>query len=637
MQLNMALFEFNGRTGYLLKHDFLRRADKKFDPHTERFDTIIASTLTIQIYSGQFLSDKNVKTGVEVEIIGLPKDPKRKFRTKWSTTPNAINPLWNEEPFVFEKILLPELAYLRIVVHEESGKFLGHRIIPIDAIQPDFTDALFNPTKTEKPVKYHEEYVSPFELPPVIPVVTDPEPITQEEAGADSPPQTEDAVTDSPSTSEESAPAATEDNVPSPETQPAGEAEPITDNGNTDLTPESAAAEPASNPAPDAEAPADDAPAQDGDAPADNAPAQDGDTPAADAPAQDGDTPAADAPAQDGDTPAADAPAQDGDTPAADAPAQDGDAPPDDAPAQDGDAPAADAPAQDGDTPAADAPAEDGDVPPDDAPAQDGEAPADDAPAKDENTPVDVAVIPSLNTDPSSDPAEPQVTEEPSKDTGPEPESVTLDELKQHKTFLKVTKKHEKEIGEMEKKFQKKADDLISKYKESFKSAKKKTSGKKKDGEGGTTPVPDKAVELKAKLKTELKTLWEGQYDLLKVKKEQHATEELTKLLELAAEKHAKETQAMERAKKDKNGGTADDSGQSTNGEALGKKQAATLQQIKDRTNQLNHETLSEHEKKTRSLPVSVKDAVNGCVSPHFPELVDQSGPGTEGGNVFRG
>lgn len=49
MQLNMALFEFNGRTGYLLKHEMLRRPDKKFDPFTERFDTIIACTLTIKV------------------------------------------------------------------------------------------------------------------------------------------------------------------------------------------------------------------------------------------------------------------------------------------------------------------------------------------------------------------------------------------------------------------------------------------------------------------------------------------------------------------------------------------------------------------------------------------------------------
>ncbi|XP_064181950.1 1-phosphatidylinositol 4,5-bisphosphate phosphodiesterase beta-2 isoform X1 [Anguilla rostrata] len=658
MQLNMALFEFNGRTGYLLKHDLLRRSDKKFDPHTERFDTIIASTLTIKIYSGQFLSDKNVKTGVEVEIIGLPKDPKRKFRTKWSATANAINPVWNEEPFVFEKILLPEMASLRMVVHEESGKFLGHRIIPIDAIQPgfhhiclrtesnmpltlpsifvyidikdyipaafaDFTDALFNPTKTEKPSKPHEEYVSPFELPPVTPVVKVEEqsadPVTQLDAetpaGDEPAPDAETPAGDAPAPDAET-PAG---DVPAPDAEtPAADA-----------------------PAPDAETPADDAPAPDGDSPVEDTPAQDTEAPSDDPPAKDGDAPAEGTSAQDGDAPADNVPAPDAEAPA-DAPAKDGEAPAEDTPAQDGDAPADDVPAPDAEAPA-DAPAKDGEAPAEDTPAQDGDTPADDTPAQDGDTPVDAAAVPSLNTDPPSDPAKPQVTEEASKDSGPEPSSVTLDELKQHKSFVKVIKKHEKEIREMEKKFQKKADDLILKYKESFKSLKKKSSGKRKESGGDSTPVPDKAVELKAKLLVELKTLWEGQYDLLKKKKEQHATEQLTKLLDLAAEKHAKETQALERVKKDKNGGsgTAEDGDQSTNVEALGRKQAATLEQIKDQTNQLNHEILSEHEKKTSSLPASVRDAVNGCVSPNFPELVEQPSPdkedGDQSGGVFRG
>lgn len=51
MQLNLALFEFNGRTGYLLKHDVLRRGDKKFDPFFDRIDTVVASTLTIKARS----------------------------------------------------------------------------------------------------------------------------------------------------------------------------------------------------------------------------------------------------------------------------------------------------------------------------------------------------------------------------------------------------------------------------------------------------------------------------------------------------------------------------------------------------------------------------------------------------------
>lgn len=35
MQLNLGIFEYNGRSGYLLKPDFMRRMDRKFDPFTE--------------------------------------------------------------------------------------------------------------------------------------------------------------------------------------------------------------------------------------------------------------------------------------------------------------------------------------------------------------------------------------------------------------------------------------------------------------------------------------------------------------------------------------------------------------------------------------------------------------------------
>lgn len=60
--------------------------------------------------SGQFLSERSVRTYVEVEIFGLPGDPKRRYRTKLSPTTNSINPVWKEEPFVFEKVLGMGLA-----------------------------------------------------------------------------------------------------------------------------------------------------------------------------------------------------------------------------------------------------------------------------------------------------------------------------------------------------------------------------------------------------------------------------------------------------------------------------------------------------------------------------------------------
>ncbi|NXX22379.1 PLCB2 phosphodiesterase, partial [Podargus strigoides] len=144
MQQNMALFEFNGQCGYLLKHEFMRRPDKQFDPFSvDRIDVVVASTLSVTasahpILSGQFLSDRSVKTYVEVELFGLPRDTKRKYRTKLTSTANSINPVWKEEAFVFEKIMMPELASLKIVAWEEGGKFIGHRVIPVIAVQSGY-------------------------------------------------------------------------------------------------------------------------------------------------------------------------------------------------------------------------------------------------------------------------------------------------------------------------------------------------------------------------------------------------------------------------------------------------------------------------------------------------------------------
>uniref|UniRef100_A0A8B9MAV9 1-phosphatidylinositol 4,5-bisphosphate phosphodiesterase n=2 Tax=Accipiter nisus TaxID=211598 RepID=A0A8B9MAV9_9AVES len=139
MQQNMALFEFNGQCGYLLKHEFMRRPDKQFDPFSvDRMDVVVASTLSVTILSGQFLSDRSVKTYVEVELFGLPRDTKRKYRTKLTSTANSINPVWKEEAFVFEKIMMPELASLKIVAWEEGGKFIGHRIIPVIAVHSGY-------------------------------------------------------------------------------------------------------------------------------------------------------------------------------------------------------------------------------------------------------------------------------------------------------------------------------------------------------------------------------------------------------------------------------------------------------------------------------------------------------------------
>lgn len=92
-----------------------------------------------QVIAGQFLSDKKVGTYVEVEMYGLPTDTIRKeFRTR-VVPANGLNPVYNEEPFLFRKVVLPDLAALRFAVYDESnGKLLGQRIVPLDGLQSGY-------------------------------------------------------------------------------------------------------------------------------------------------------------------------------------------------------------------------------------------------------------------------------------------------------------------------------------------------------------------------------------------------------------------------------------------------------------------------------------------------------------------
>ena len=67
-------------------------------------------------------------------MYGLPRDTVRrgKFRTK--TVQNGINPVYDEEPFVFRQVVMPDLAVFRIAAFEESGIFIFDTdgLIPFD-------------------------------------------------------------------------------------------------------------------------------------------------------------------------------------------------------------------------------------------------------------------------------------------------------------------------------------------------------------------------------------------------------------------------------------------------------------------------------------------------------------------------
>jgi phosphatidylinositol phospholipase C beta len=71
-------------------------------------------------------------------MFGLPADSvRKKFRTR-IVRDNSLNPVYGDEPFVFKKVVLPQLASLRITAYEENGKFLGHRILPVIGLCPGY-------------------------------------------------------------------------------------------------------------------------------------------------------------------------------------------------------------------------------------------------------------------------------------------------------------------------------------------------------------------------------------------------------------------------------------------------------------------------------------------------------------------
>uniref|UniRef100_A0A8C7JD66 Phosphoinositide phospholipase C n=1 Tax=Oncorhynchus kisutch TaxID=8019 RepID=A0A8C7JD66_ONCKI len=126
-------------TAYLLKPDFMRRSDRMFDPFSETpvdGDVFYCIVVCSQVFSGQFLSDKKIGTYVEVDMYGLPTDTIRKeFRTRMVMN-NGLNPAYNEEPFVFRKVILPDLAVLRIAVYDDNNKLIGQRILPLEGNKP---------------------------------------------------------------------------------------------------------------------------------------------------------------------------------------------------------------------------------------------------------------------------------------------------------------------------------------------------------------------------------------------------------------------------------------------------------------------------------------------------------------------
>ncbi|XP_055342779.1 1-phosphatidylinositol 4,5-bisphosphate phosphodiesterase beta-1-like [Paramacrobiotus metropolitanus] len=141
MQLNTAVFEFNGLTGYILKPELMRRKDRTLDPFTEsHLDGVVPASLSVRVISGLMLSFKRISTFAEVDLYGIFGDIKKKDHRTRTCLNNGMNPQYDQvnQPFVF-RVTLPEMAYLRISVREErTSRLIGHILLPVNQIRPGY-------------------------------------------------------------------------------------------------------------------------------------------------------------------------------------------------------------------------------------------------------------------------------------------------------------------------------------------------------------------------------------------------------------------------------------------------------------------------------------------------------------------
>ncbi|KAJ3294649.1 1-phosphatidylinositol 4,5-bisphosphate phosphodiesterase delta-4 [Borealophlyctis nickersoniae] len=160
LSLSHAMFTMNGRAGYVLKPQWLRR---------QTVSGSRAITLSVKVISAQQLpkpKDSDAATSVidpsvQVEVVGAcgpasdflvspvrgrgadediePGSASAKFRTKCVNN-NGFNPMWQEEfKFIINE---PEMAFLRFDVYDTdsfvSDDFLGCYVIPVRSLEEGY-------------------------------------------------------------------------------------------------------------------------------------------------------------------------------------------------------------------------------------------------------------------------------------------------------------------------------------------------------------------------------------------------------------------------------------------------------------------------------------------------------------------
>ncbi|XP_019629361.1 PREDICTED: 1-phosphatidylinositol 4,5-bisphosphate phosphodiesterase gamma-1-like isoform X4 [Branchiostoma belcheri] len=147
MQLNEAMFQQNGRSGYILQPDCMR--DPVYDPFIRNtLRGVDPITVTLTIFGGRHLPKAGrgiASPFVEVEIIGAEYD-NSKFKTE-TVNDNGLNPLWTKAECEFD-VANPEIAFLRFVVQDEDmfgdPNFLGQATYPVKSLRRGFRSVPLN-------------------------------------------------------------------------------------------------------------------------------------------------------------------------------------------------------------------------------------------------------------------------------------------------------------------------------------------------------------------------------------------------------------------------------------------------------------------------------------------------------------
>lgn len=141
LHINTAMFEQNGRCGYVLKPSVMRDRThmmyRRFNPWDKEFDGLHSTQINLIVIAGQYVCQNNLtaNVSVEVEMIGIPVDC-NKQKTK-VVQRNALNPIWNES--FFFQVMFRDLAFLRFSVLDASTNHLiCQRVMPLKCLRPGY-------------------------------------------------------------------------------------------------------------------------------------------------------------------------------------------------------------------------------------------------------------------------------------------------------------------------------------------------------------------------------------------------------------------------------------------------------------------------------------------------------------------